>query len=120
MNIIFGDSLNTIPDHYTILELDTFRSPEGDKTVTAYCLVEKVALDEFVTMEPYKKVHADLITFYKQRHWNYCENAIQGLMGRWGGELDSFYSNLLERVLAFKENEPPDGWDGVLIKPIDM
>jgi hypothetical protein len=116
MNIIFGDSIDTIPAHYTVLELDTFRTLESDKTVTAYCVVEKVGIDEFVTMEPYKKIHADVIKYYKQRQWNYCEQAIQGLMGRWGGELDSFYKNLLARIVEYKENSPPEDWDGVIIK----
>jgi len=116
MNIIFGDSLNLIPDQYTVLELDTFRSTGQVETKTAYCLVEKVAVDEFVTMESYKQIHADVIKYYKQRHWNYCEQAIQGLMGRWGGELDSFYTDLLGRVASYKLKEPPDDWDGVRIK----
>jgi len=117
MNIIFGDSVNTIPNHYTMLELDTFRQAGKNETVTAYCLVEKVALDEFATLESYKKIHADLIRYYKQREWEYCEQAISGLTGKWGGELDTFYSNLLERVLSFKEAEPDIEWDGTLVKP---
>jgi len=116
MNIIFGDSINMIPDQYITLELDTFRNPTSKKTVTAYCLVEKLALDEFSSIEPYKKIHADVIKYFKQRQWDYCEQAITGLMGRWGGELDSFYSNLLERIQGFKQSEPTADWDGVLIK----
>jgi len=117
MNIIFGDSVNTIPDHYTILELDTFRQAGESETVTAYCLVEKVALDEFATIDAYKQIHAELMCYYKQREWDYCEQAIDGLMGKWGGEVDTFYTDLLRRVMSFKETEPEDSWDGVLIKP---
>ena len=73
MNIIFGDSVDTLPDHYIKLELDTFRT--ADNTVTAYCLVEKLAPDEFITMESYKKIHADLMDAYRKQHWNYCEQA---------------------------------------------
>ena len=116
MNIIFGDSIESIPDRYTVLELDTFRSPSGTKTLTAYCLVETPGLDEFANLDAYKKIHADLILYYKQRHWDYCESVIESLMGRWGGELDTFYVNLLSRVLEFKQNEPPEDWDGILIK----
>ena len=60
MNIIFGDSVDSIPNHYTVLELDTFRPADSNKTMTAYCLVEKLALDEFVTLEHYKQIHADV------------------------------------------------------------
>ena len=116
MNIIFGDSVNSIPDQYTVLELDTFCTVNSDKTVTAYCVVEKLALNEFATMESYKKIHADLIDAYRNQHWNYCEQAIEGLMSKWSGELDTFYTDLLTRVKQHKENGVPKDWSGVIIK----
>jgi L-cysteine desulfidase len=116
MNIIFGDSVDSIPDHYTVLELDTFRPADSNKTMTAYCLVEKLALDEFVTLEHYKQIHVDIIKYYKQKHWDYCEQAIQGLMGKWGGELDTFYTDLLNRVKQNKQNGVPEDWNATLIK----
>ena len=119
MNIIFGDSVNTIPDHYILLELDTFRRDSETEAVTAYCLVEKPAVDELVNIQAYKKIHADVIKYFKQRHWDYCEQAIQGLMGKWGGEMDSFYTDLLNRVNGYKQNEPPPDWDGIRTKTID-
>ena len=116
MNIIFGDSVNTIPDQYTVLELDTFCTVNSDNTVTAYCIVEKMALNEFATMESYKKIHADLIDAYRNQHWNYCEQAIDGLIGKWSGELDTFYIDLLNRVKQHKENGVSLDWSAVILK----
>ena len=116
MNIIFGDSADTLPDHYIKLELDTFRTADSDNVVTAYCLVEKLAPDEFAVMDSYKKIHADLLDAYRNQHWTYCEQAIAGLMGRWAGELDTFYSDLLSRVKTHKENGVPDNWTATIIK----
>jgi hypothetical protein len=67
-------------------------------------------------LDAYKKIHADLVHYYRQRQWEYCENAIEGLMGKWNGELDTFYSDLLSRVIKFKQNEPPADWDGILLR----
>jgi hypothetical protein len=114
MNIIFGDSVDTLPDHYIKLELDTFCT--DNNTVTAYCLVEKLAPDEFAVMDSYKKIHADLLDAYRKQHWNYCEQAIEGLMGRWGGELDTFYTDLLGRVKQHKEHGVSDNWTATIIK----
>ena len=111
MNIIFGDAIKEIPDSFTILELDTFRTT-ADELRTAYCVVETIPLSEFATLDAYKKIHADLIKFYRERQWNYCEHAIEGLMGHWNGELDTFYTDLLKRVMHLKENPPSDDWDG--------
>jgi hypothetical protein len=116
MNVIFGDARNEIPDGHTVLELDTFRVPDSDQSITAYCLVEKVPLSEFATLENYRKIHEDLIRFYKQRHWDYCEHAIESLMGRWNRELDTFYSDLLLRVIQFKTTPPDANWDGSVLK----
>jgi hypothetical protein len=116
MNIIFGDALASIPDNYTVLELDTLVLPPDNAKVTSYCVVEQIALQDFPVLEAYKKVHADLIQAYRDQNWDYCEDAITGLTGRWNGELDSFYSNLADRVKKFRAMPPPPGWDGVINK----
>jgi hypothetical protein len=115
MNIIFGDAIKEIPDSFTILELDTFRATDN-QLQTAYCVVETIPLSEFATLEDYKKIHADLVKYYHEQQWNYCEHAIEGLMGHWNGELDTFYTSLLSRVMHFKENPPADDWDGIIVK----
>jgi hypothetical protein len=115
MNIIFGDQLNSINDNYTVLELDTFRLANGTASV-AYCLVEKIPLTDFDKLEAYKKVHNDLLENYRLRNWTYCEHAIEGLMGKWNGELDTFYTDLLVRVQTCKQNEPSPEWDGSRVK----
>jgi hypothetical protein len=116
MNIIFGDAIKEIPDSFTVLELDTFNLITEGRTATAYCVVEKIPLVEFDKLDAYKKVHADLIENYRRREWTYCEHAIEGLMGKWNGELDSFYTDLLLRVQQHQLTEPPADWTGTRIK----
>jgi hypothetical protein len=116
MNIIFGENINTLPDNYTILELDSFRLAGEVAVSTAYCVIENIPLHEFTTLDDYRKIHNDLLVAYQNRNWEYCENAIRHLTGRWGGELDSFYQNLNDRIEQFKKVPPPEGWDGVIIK----
>lgn len=115
MNIIFGDALKELPDGYTILELDTFRVQDKEP-VTAYCIVSAIPLPEFTLAEAHKKIHADLIQAYKDKHWTYCEHAIEELFGKWNGELDTFYTTLLERVKEYQQVELPADWDGVILK----
>ena len=117
MHIIFGEAAKQIPDSYTVLELDTVRRPPDLVPVTAYCLIDKIPLAEFPLSSHYKELHENVIKYYKQRHWNFCEQAItDSLKGKWAGELDSFYDNLLERIKEYKENPPPEDWDGSLVK----
>jgi hypothetical protein len=37
-------------------------------------------------------------------------------MGKWNGELDTFYSDLLLRVQDHQQNPPADNWTGIRVK----
>ena len=119
MNIIFGDP-SKVTDKYTVLELDTFKSPSGDQVMTAYCVLEMIPLEEMTTAANWLQIHADLMQAYHQRHWNYCKQAIEGLKGKWNGEVDSFYDNLLARVIDYEKNPPDESWDGFLIRELSL
>lgn len=111
MNIIFGDSVQELRDKHVVLELDTFRDSQGGRR-TAYCLIENIPLQDFPVLESFVKVHHDLMQAYRKQNWEYCQHAIQGLMGRWNGELDSFYQDLLTRVNDYVQQAPEPDWDG--------
>lgn len=113
MNIIFGTPSSEMLEKYTVLELDTFRMPDN-KLYTSYCVVEKIPLQDFPIADSLKKVHADLIRYYREQQWNYCSQAIEGLTGKWNGELDTFYAHLAERIKQYMDTPPPEGWDGVM------
>jgi hypothetical protein len=116
MNIIFGDALDSLPDNYTVLELDTFVLPPDGEHRTSYCVIEKVPLTDFPLMEAHIKVHVDMMQAYRDQNWDYCLHAINGLTGRWNGELDSFYSNLLERVQKHQATPPGSDYTGFIDK----
>ena len=100
MNIIFGEAVNTIPDNYTTLELDTVRIEGTDTKTTFYCLVENIPLEEFPLLENNKENHAMLMENYKNQNWDYCAKLIPFLLGKFSGELDSFYDIILGRILS--------------------
>ena len=112
MNIIFGDAIDSVSDNYTKLELDTVLV--AGKTYTAYCLVDNIPLIEFSFLESNKKLHAELITQYQQRNWSFCKDAIEKLLGLWGGSVDTFYRELQSRIADYEQNPPPPQWNGVL------
>jgi hypothetical protein len=116
MNIIFGDAVKELPDNLIVLELDTFRTPDSARTETAYCVIEQLSVDEFATLQMHKKLHHDLMRYFQQQEWQYCEDAVAGLQGRWNGELDSFYADLLKRITEYKQNPPGETWNGTRIR----
>jgi hypothetical protein len=116
MHIIFGNAVKEIPNSFTVLELDTFKLIDQDQVDTAYCVVEKIPLTEFATLESYKTLHSELIQYYQQQQWNFCEQAIEKLMGRWNGELDTFYTALYQRIQTLKNSKLDAKWNGVIEK----
>lgn len=114
MHIIFGDSIELLPDSFTVLELDTFITDQG--TVTAHCVIEKVPLEEFPLLAANKKLHHDLMYHYREQQWDYCNQVIEQLQGCWAGELDSFYQDLGERIKHYRSNPPEKNWQGYIDK----
>ena len=100
MHIILEQQLTPeISEKYIVLELDHFRSSSTGQSLTAYCLVENVPLQELPLADHYRSLHAKLIENYRSANWEFCEEALQHLMGRWNGELDSFYNTIRDRML---------------------
>jgi hypothetical protein len=115
MNIIFKTNAPSIDEKYTVLDLDTFRLPDGSLH-TACCVVESIPVAELPMTERLKELHANLIRNYGQRNWNYCEQAIEQLIGKWGGEVDSFYAELTTRIAKLKTLILDDTWSSVIEK----
>jgi len=116
MHIIFGDAIKEIPNSFTILELDTFNLVNENCKITAYCVVEKIPLAEFALLAANKELHDNLIACYRQKQWSYCEQTINALLGKWNGELDTFYLDLLSRISELKNLDLAESWEGFVDK----
>ena len=115
MHIIFKNHTPELDQKYTVLDLDTFSLPDGSLH-TACCVVENIPIAELADSESFKELHANLIKNYALKDWNYCEQAIDHLMGKWGGEVDSFYQELLTRIQHLKTQDLDDTWSPILAR----
>lgn len=118
MKVIFGkDQAKQLSERMAVLELDTFFQEGLPEPVTAYTVLdnESVPIQEFSELENYVKIHNTMMEEFKNRNWEYVEQALEHLPGRWGGLLDEFYQALGNRVSEFKQQELPDDWTGVII-----
>lgn len=116
MNIIFGNTVNSLPDGYITLELDTVKVLSSNQNITAYCLIEDIPLYEFPKLEINKTNHRSLIEQYKKQNWQFCLQMIDELTGSWNGQVDSFYKELKQRIETLQKNPPGPDWDGSVIK----
>ena len=117
MNIILGrENVEQAQEKYTVLELDTLIINGAADPVTAYCLIEQVPIDQIAGIDQFRDLHNNLMKNYRLRNWKFCEDAIEHLRGKWGGELDSFYLELYQRIQILKEQTLEDSWAGTIIK----
>jgi len=118
MHIIFGDSVDLISDSFTVLELDTVKLLPSSKLVPTWCMVETIPLGEFLEVAANQQLHINLIANYRKRNWSYCLQAIENLMGKWNSEVDSFYTELADRIGKLSRDPPGDDWDGSLTRQV--
>jgi len=117
MNIMFEESItNEVREKYTLLELDTFRFADTDKTSIAYCLVENTPISEMYTIEQFLDLHKNLMKNYRLKNWKFCEDALEHLIGKWAGELDTFYKEIARRVAEYKDQDLGTDWTGVILR----
>ena len=117
MNIILGrENIEQAQEKYTVLELDTLLINGAADPVTAYCLIEQVPIDQIAGIDQFRDLHNNLMANYRKRNWKYCEDAIEHLRGKWGGELDSFYTEMSQRISQLRKQVLDDNWHGIIDK----
>ena len=115
MHIIFGDEIvNDMKNKYTILPLDDMKIGDAP-IVTAYCLVTDIPVTELPHLERTINLHNKLVDNYKKPDFNFCEEALTHLKGKWNRQLDSFYDVIAARIVKYKDTDVSQ-WDPVVYK----
>jgi hypothetical protein len=99
MHIIFDRATaEELKTKFTILELETF-DVEG-KQLECFCVVpaEKMNLAEMPKLEENIKLHNTFLETYRRGEKDACLEYGNMLVGKFGGELDSFYEILMNRL----------------------
>jgi hypothetical protein len=82
---------------HTVLELESF--PVNGEMLSAWCVipVEKIGIDGLSKLATYVELHEAFVKAYKEKNEKLCEDLAEHLMGKFGGELDTFYEEILSR-----------------------
>lgn len=111
MNIVLGEVQGrTLAERHVVLPLDMFKIQGQPELVKSYCVIESLSLEELAQIDYWVDLHVKLIENYGKQNWNFCLQALEHLMGRWNGEIDSFYQNLLDRVQQYQISDPGPDW----------
>jgi hypothetical protein len=107
VEIIFGrENAERLREKYTVLDLETVE--KDGVSLEVFCLIpgDKIGIIELPQLEQWTKLHDDFLHGYHTNQYNYCRQCIEHLMGKFGGELDTFYEEILRRIDAAEAVEP--------------
>lgn len=99
MQIIFGrENAEKLREKYTVLDLETVE--KDGVSIEVFCLVsaDHLSLSDLPTLDQWTKLHNEFLEGYKTKQYEYCRQCVEHLMGKFGGELDTFYEEILRRI----------------------
>jgi len=105
MQLIFGkENAEKLKEKYTVLDLETLPTGDG-RMLEVYCLIpaDKLSIADLPSLENWVTLHNDFLNGYHTEQYDYCLQAVEHLMGKFGGEVDSFYEEILGRIKSQTE-----------------
>ena len=118
MHIILGkeniESMS-MDQKFTVLELDTVKLPPDGKLIQAFCVIENLPIMSMPRVEQMKVLHQNFLENFRKQDWNYCEQALEHLIGFWGSEMDSFYHSVKTRIHQQQQYQLDD-WSWIVDK----
>ena len=99
MDIIFGrENAEKLREKYTVLDLETVE--KDGHSIEVFCLIgaDKISIGDLPQLDQWTKLHNDFLHGYNTQQYNYCRQCIEHLTGKFGGEVDTFYEEILKRI----------------------
>lgn len=99
MEIIFGrENADRLREKYTVLDLETVE--KDGVSIEVFCLIpgDKIGYTELPALTQWIKLHNEFLNGYHTQQYDYCRQCIEHLMGKFGGEVDTFYDEILRRI----------------------
>jgi len=101
MDIIFGrENAEKLREKYTVLDLETVE--KDGHSIEVFCLIggDKISIGDLPQLEQWITLHTDFLHGYQTQQYDYCRQCIDHLTGKFGGEVDTFYEEILKRIEA--------------------
>ena len=99
--MIFNRTLaEELANRYIVLELEPHIVQ--DAVLETFCVVEseKIPLTEVTMLDHWKKLHKEFVQANKDKNGKLCRDLAEHLVGKFGGEVDSFYQIVVSKYTA--------------------
>lgn len=98
MQMIFNrTTAEALAEKYIVLELEPHIVQ--DAVLETFCVVEsdKIPITEVTMLDHWQKLHKEFVQANKDKNGKLCRDLAEHLVGKFGGEIDSFYKIVVER-----------------------
>lgn len=109
MFVIYGDdNAEKAREKYVVLEMYRYTregniDPAGEIHTYLAVTPEDMYVDQIPRIETHKRNHEKLIENFYKPDWNFCEQMIPHLKGKFSKDADDFYSHMLNQITDSKE-----------------
>ena len=86
-----------LSEKYLVLELEPHIVQ--DVVLETFCVIEsdKIPITEVTLLDHWKKLHREFVQANKEKNGKLCRDLAEHLLGKFGGEVDSFYQVVIGR-----------------------
>jgi hypothetical protein len=98
MQMIFNRvAAEELSEKYLVLELEPHIVQ--DVVLETFCVIEsdKIPITEVTLLDHWKKLHREFVQANKEKNGKLCRDLAEHLLGKFGGEVDSFYQVVISR-----------------------
>jgi adenylate cyclase len=101
-------------DKFAILEIDFITVKGKTEPEVVYGIMGREDVAGSASFQKLRDLTIKMLARYRSRDWSAALEAIeQGRAADGGRQLDTLFDLYVERIQAFRETPPPDGWNGV-------
>lgn len=105
MQLIFDkEHAAQLREKYTVLDLETVT--KDGVTLDVFCVIpaDKINLGELTQLDHTIKLHNHFIQAFKEGNYKVCRDLEEHLIGKFGGEVDTFYQEIIQRILNLEQS----------------
>ncbi len=115
VGVVLGpDTREAVKDEYATIELDLIAVKGKEEAVNIYALLGDKTMRDDPKFQELTRNHDAMITAYRSKQWDEAECLIEQCR-KLDGSLEVLYEMYEERLAEYRENPPPEEWDGVFV-----
>ena len=115
VRIVLGErTARLVENEYFTLELDSIAVKGKQEGVNIFTVLD-AAESKKLRWESDRRLHNQALEYYRRQEWQRAEGALHGLLGSqsFAGEMDNYYSMMLDRIEELRRAKLPRDWDGI-------